>query len=94
MQEREAAINEKTMRNSLRGSDPIGGVRLVGCIFSNRWGQIPARDEIINLWGQPPKRVPKTPCYSDILCSYRLKHENENSMRNILKLALLRSKKV
>ena len=25
-----------------------------------------------NLWGQPPKRVPKTPCYSDILRNYRL----------------------
>ena len=45
-------------------------------------------------WGQAPKSVLKTLRYFNILCSYRLNSKNENSMRNILELALLRLKKV
>ena len=45
-------------------------------------------------WGQPPKSMPKTLRYFDIFRNYRLDDKNENSMRNILKLILFRSKKV
>ena len=45
-------------------------------------------------WGQAPKSVQKIDCYSDIISNYRLNDKNENSMRNILGLILLRSKKV
>ena len=45
-------------------------------------------------WGQAPKSVIKTLRYCDIIRSYRLNGINENSMRNILGLILLRSKKV
>ena len=45
-------------------------------------------------WGQAPKSVLKTLRYFNILRSYRLNSKNENSMRNILKLTLLRLKKV
>ena len=45
-------------------------------------------------WGQAPKSVLKTLRYFNILRSYRLNSKNENSMRNILKLILLRLKKV
>ena len=45
-------------------------------------------------WGQAPKSVPKTLRYFNILRSYRLNSKDENSMRNILGLILLRSKKV
>ena len=45
-------------------------------------------------WGQAPKSVLKKSHYSDILRSYRQNVKNENSMRNILELALLRLKKV
>ena len=45
-------------------------------------------------WGQAPRSVLKTLYYSDIIRSYRLNGRNENSMRNILGLILLRSKEV
>ena len=44
-------------------------------------------------WGQTPKSVLKTLHYFNILRSYRPNSKNENSMRNILKLSLLRFKK-
>ena len=44
-------------------------------------------------WDQAPKSVLKTLYYPDILCSYRLSDKNENPMRKILKLTLLRFKK-
>ena len=45
-------------------------------------------------WGRAPKSVLKKLRYFNILRSYRLNSENENSMRNILGLILLRLKKV
>ena len=45
-------------------------------------------------WGRAPKSVLKKLRYFNILRSYRLNSKNENSMRNILGLILLRLKKV
>ena len=44
-------------------------------------------------WGQAPKSMLKTLRYFNIPRSYRLNSKNENSMRNILKLTLLRLKR-
>ena len=44
-------------------------------------------------WGQAPKSVLKKLRYFNILRSYRLNSKDENSMRNILKLTLLRLKR-
>ena len=45
-------------------------------------------------WGQAPRSMLKTLRYPNIPSSYRFNYKNKNSMRNILGLILLRSKKV
>ena len=49
---------------------------------------------MLTFWGQTPRSVLKTFRYPNITHSYRLSDKNENSMRNICGLILLRSKKV